>query len=47
MIATAVVLAYLAVALYLGIFAFRRSRSGNAEDYFLAGRSIGPTVFLL
>ena len=34
--------------LYIGIFAFRISRKKNdAEDYFLAGRSIGPTVFLL
>jgi len=30
-------------------FAFRRSRghSDEAEDYFLAGRSLGPYVFLL
>jgi solute:Na+ symporter, SSS family len=47
MISTAVVLAYLAAALYIGIFAFRRSRSASAEDYFLAGRSLGPGVFLL
>jgi len=47
MIPAAVVFAYLATALYLGIFAFRRSRQGNAEDYFLAGRSLGPAVFLL
>jgi SSS family solute:Na+ symporter len=48
MTAAAVIFAYLAVALYLGIFAFRRSGSrANAEDYFLAGRSLGPTVFLL
>ena len=47
MISTAVVLAYLAAALYIGIFAFRRSRTSNAEDYFLAGRSLGPGVFLL
>lgn len=40
------VLAYLAVVLYIGIFAFRRSK-GQAEDYFLAGRSIGPWVFVL
>ena len=33
--------------LYIGIFAFRTSRTSNAEDYFLAGRSLGPTVFLL
>lgn len=47
MIPTLVVLAYLAAALYIGIFAFRRSRGASAEDYFLAGRSLGPGVFLL
>jgi SSS family solute:Na+ symporter len=48
MIPTAVVFAYLAIVLYIGIFAFRRAgRKSNAEDYFLAGRSLGPTVFLL
>ena len=36
------------VVLYIGIFAFRSRRGGaSAEDYFLAGRSLGPTVFLL
>jgi SSS family solute:Na+ symporter len=40
------VLAYLAIVLYIGVFAFRQSR-GQAEDYFLAGRSLGPWVFLL
>ena len=47
MIPALVVFAYLAVVLYIGIFAFRTSRTNNAEDYFLAGRSLGPTVFLL
>ena len=47
MIPALVVFAYLAVVLYIGIFAFRRAAAANAEDYFLAGRSIGPTVFLL
>ena len=47
MIAALVVFAYLGVVLYIGIFAFRQSASGGAEDYFLAGRSLGPTVFLL
>jgi SSS family solute:Na+ symporter len=47
MIPAAVVFAYLATALYLGIFAFRHSRRSDAEDYFLAGRSLGPGVFLL
>ena len=33
---------------YIGIFAFRTSaRRRDAEDYFLAGRSLGPAVFLL
>jgi SSS family solute:Na+ symporter len=48
MIPALVVFAYLAVVLYIGVFAFRRSGARNdAEDYFLAGRSLGPTVFLL
>jgi SSS family solute:Na+ symporter len=48
MIAAAVVFAYLALVLYIGIFASRaRPGTPNAEDYFLAGRRIGPTVFLL
>jgi SSS family solute:Na+ symporter len=40
-----IVLAYLGVVLYIGIFAFRHSR-GGVEDYFLAGRALGPLVFL-
>ena len=48
MIPAIFVFAYLAVVLYIGIFAFRKSRgSEKAEDYFLAGRSLGPYVFLL
>ena len=47
MIPALVIFAYLAVVLYIGIFAFRTSRKSSAEDYFLAGRSLGPTVFLL
>jgi SSS family solute:Na+ symporter len=48
MIPAAVVLAYLAVVLYIGIFAFpAKDRAASAEEYFLAGRSLGPTVFLL
>lgn len=46
MIPTIFVLVYLAVVLYIGVFAFRQSR-GQAEDYFLAGRSLGPWVFVL
>ena len=48
MIPALVVFAYLAVALYIGIFAFRSSAGRkSAEDFFLAGRSLGPAVFLL
>jgi solute:Na+ symporter, SSS family len=38
---------YLGAVLYIGIFAFRRSRGKTAEDFFVAGRSLGPYVFLL
>ena len=48
MISALIVLAYLAVILYIGIFAWRGVRSeGAVEEYFLAGRSLGPVVFLL
>lgn len=47
MIPTLIVFSYLAIVLYIGIFAFRRVRAGTAEEYFLAGRSLGPAVFLL
>jgi len=48
MIPASVVFAYLAIVLYIGIFAFRRTgRHPDAEDYFVAGRSLGPAVFLL
>jgi SSS family solute:Na+ symporter len=48
MIPAAVVFAYLAVVLCIGLFAGRSHQGrGDAEDYFLAGRSIGPAVFLL
>ncbi len=46
MIALLFVFAYLAVVLYIGIFAFRKS-ADRAEDYFLANRSLGQYVFLL
>jgi SSS family solute:Na+ symporter len=43
-----VVFVYLAVVLYIGVFAFRKARGKEeAEDYFLASRSLGPVVFLL
>ena len=48
MIPALVVFAYLAVVLGIGLFAGRApDRRQDAEDYFLAGRSIGPAVFLL
>lgn len=47
MLPTVIVLSYLAVVLYIGIFAFRHPVGARAEDYFLAGRSLGPAVFLL
>jgi SSS family solute:Na+ symporter len=46
MIPALIVFAYLAVLLYIGIFAFRR-RQATSEDFFVAGRSLGPWVFLL
>src|SRR5438874_12590224 len=47
MIGAAVVFAYLALVLGIGIFGGRSGRQENAEGYFLAGRTIGPAVFLL
>lgn len=47
MIPALVVVAYLAVVLCIGVFAGRTGENRNAEGYFLAGRSIGPAVFLL
>jgi len=47
LIAAIVVFAYLAIVLYIGIFAFRHAKGKEkAEDYFLASRSLGPFVFL-
>ena len=46
MIPTIVVFVYLAVVLYIGIFAFRKGTS-SGEDYFVASRSLGNWVFLL
>ncbi len=46
MIPTIVVFIYLAVVLYIGIFAFRKGKS-SGEDYFLASRSLGNWIFLL
>jgi SSS family solute:Na+ symporter len=47
LIQTVVVLCYLAAVLYIGVFAFRRPHAEGAEDFFLAGRSLGPFVFLM
>ncbi|HEX8476623.1 MAG TPA: sodium:solute symporter family protein [Pyrinomonadaceae bacterium] len=48
MIPAIFVFIYLAIVVYIGIFAFRRSKgSHKAEDYFLANRSLGTFVFLL
>ncbi len=48
MIPAVIVLLYLAIVFYIGIFAFRKSIGHQgAEDYFLAGRSLGSSVFLL
>jgi SSS family solute:Na+ symporter len=48
MIAVAVVFLYLAVVLAIGLAARRASaRQADAEDFFLAGRALGPAVFLL
>jgi SSS family solute:Na+ symporter len=45
LIPAAIVFTYLATVLYIGIFAFRHAK-GGAEDFFLAGRALGPVVFL-
>jgi SSS family solute:Na+ symporter len=45
LIPAVIVLAYLAIVLYIGIFAFRHSQR-SAEDFFLASRALGPFVFL-
>src|SRR5688572_11574885 len=47
MIPAIIVFAYLALVLYVGIFAFRRTKKGSAEDFFVANRSLGTFVFLL
>jgi SSS family solute:Na+ symporter len=50
MIPAVVVSLYLGVVLAIGLFAGRasaRRRQPDAEDFFLAGRSLGPAVFLL
>jgi Na+/proline symporter len=46
MVPLIVISIYLAVVLYIGIFAFRRGK-GTGEDFFVASRSIGSIVFFL
>src|SRR5579863_1587785 len=41
-----VIFIYLAVVLYIGVFAFRRGKT-TGEDFFLASRSIGSIFFFL
>ena len=48
MIPAIVVFVYLAIVIYIGVFAFRHSAGRDkAEEFFLANRSLGPYVFLL
>jgi len=43
-----IVCVYLAVVVYIGVFAFRQAKGKEeVEEYFLASRSIGPFVFLM
>jgi solute:Na+ symporter, SSS family len=46
MLPAIIVFCYLAIVLYIGIFAFRRGKE-DREDFFLASRKLGPAVFLL
>src|SRR5512134_2001944 len=46
MIPALIVFGYLAIVLYIGVFAFRRGRN-TSEDFFLASRALGPYVFIL
>src|SRR5579884_1372276 len=41
-----VIFIYLAIVLYIGVFAFRKGKD-TGEDFFLASRSIGNIVFFL
>ena len=47
MVPAIVIFAYLGLVLYIGISGRRAEQHASAEGYFLAGRSLGPTVFLL
>ncbi len=46
MIPAIIVFAYLAIVVYIGVFAFRKG-TDSGEDFFLASRRLGPAVFLL
>ncbi|HXE55729.1 MAG TPA: sodium:solute symporter family protein [Tepidisphaeraceae bacterium] len=41
-----VIFIYLAIVLYIGVFAFRKGKD-TGEDFFLASRSVGSIVFFL
>src|SRR5262249_35912637 len=48
LIPAAIVGLYLAVVVYIGVFAFRHTQARDeAEEFFLARRSLGPIVFVL
>ena len=48
MIPAVIVFVYLAIVVYIGVFAFRKAHGREeVEDYFLANRSLGPFVFLM
>src|SRR5499426_2989152 len=47
MLPAIVVFVYLAAVLSIGLVARATAHRGDAEDFFLAGRSLGPAVFLL
>ncbi len=46
MIPTIIIMTYLVVIAFVGVLAFRKSKS-SGEDFFLASRSLGSIVFLL
>src|SRR3954462_683530 len=46
MIPVIVVFVYLAIIASIGLIAFKKGKA-NTEDFFLAGRTIGPMVFFL
>jgi SSS family solute:Na+ symporter len=47
MIPAVVVFVYLGIVLSIGVFASRVRARAGVEEFFLAGRSLGPAVFLL